>query len=83
MLGSAGTTTDISLQSTTLLNRPQRNSPEWLAHSVVGDVEWLVIRQDVAIESASYGSMIASGTSADFLSRVQIATLEQCVSLSY
>ena len=50
---------------------------------VGGGDEWLVIKHNVAFESASCGRMIASGTFADFLSRIGAATLEQCASLAY
>jgi hypothetical protein len=50
---------------------------------VGGGDEWLVIKQSVAFESASCGVMIANGTFAGFLARVQAATVEQCASLAY
>ena len=50
---------------------------------VGGGDEWLVIKHNVAFESASCGRMIASGTFSDFLARVQAATVEQCASLAY
>jgi hypothetical protein len=50
---------------------------------VGGGDEWLVIKHNVAFESASCGHMIAHGTFADFLSRIGAATLEQCASLAY
>ena len=48
-----------------------------------GGGEWLVIKQNVAFESASCGAMIANGTFDDFLSRIQAATPEQCARLAY
>jgi hypothetical protein len=48
-----------------------------------GAGEWLVIKQNVAFESASCGVMIANGTFDAFLSRVQAATPEQCGRLAY
>jgi hypothetical protein len=39
--------------------------------------EWLVIKHNVAFESASCDRMIAGGTFADFLKRIQAATLEE------
>ena len=48
-----------------------------------GAGEWLVIKQNVAFESASCGVMIANGTFDDFLSRIQAATPEQCAALAY
>jgi len=48
-----------------------------------GAGEWLVIKQDVAFESASCGVMIANGTFDDFLSRIQAAPPEQCARLEY
>jgi hypothetical protein len=50
---------------------------------VGGGDEWLVIKHNVAFESASCEHMIASGTFVDFLARVQAATVEQCASLAY
>jgi hypothetical protein len=50
---------------------------------VAGADEWLVIKQNVAFESASCGVMIANGTFDDFLSRIQAATPEQCGRLEY
>jgi hypothetical protein len=38
--------------------------------------EWLVIKQNVAFECASCDRMIAGGTFADFLKRIQAATPE-------
>jgi hypothetical protein len=50
---------------------------------VGGGDEWLVIRHNVAFESASCGRMIEHGTFAGFLARIGAATLEQCASLAY
>jgi hypothetical protein len=50
---------------------------------VGGGDEWLVIKENVAFESASCGHMIASGSFDDFLSRIEAAALEACASLSY
>jgi hypothetical protein len=50
---------------------------------VGGGDEWLVIKENVAFESASCGHMIASGSFDDFLSRIGAATLEACASLAY
>jgi hypothetical protein len=50
---------------------------------VGGGDEWLVIKQNVAFESASCAHMIAGGTFDDFLSRIGAATLEECASLAY
>jgi hypothetical protein len=50
---------------------------------VDGAGEWLVIKENVAFESASCGVMIANGTFDDFLSRIQAATPEQCARLAY
>ena len=50
---------------------------------VGGGDEWLVIKENIAFESASCGHMIASGTFDDFLSRIGAATLEACASLAY
>ena len=50
---------------------------------VDGGDEWLVIKHNIEFESASCGHMIASGTFADFLARVQAATVERCASLAY
>jgi len=48
-----------------------------------GGDEWLVIKHNVAFDSASCGAMIASETFDDFLSRVEKATLEQSAALAY
>jgi hypothetical protein len=48
-----------------------------------GAGEWLVIKENVAFESASCSVMIANGTFDDFLSRIQAATPEQCARLAY
>ena len=48
-----------------------------------GAGEWLVIKENVAFESASCGVMIANGTFDDFLSRIQAATPERCAALAY
>jgi hypothetical protein len=50
---------------------------------VAGAGEWLVIKQNVAFESASCGVMIANRTFDDFLSRIQAAKPEQCAALAY
>jgi len=50
---------------------------------VGGGDEWLVIKQNVAFESASCGTMIATARFADFLARIQAATVEQCAALAY
>ena len=50
---------------------------------VGGGDEWLVIKQNVAFESASCAHMIAGGTFDVFLSRIGGATLEACASLGY
>lgn len=50
---------------------------------VGGGDEWLVIKENVAFESASCGRMIATGTFADFLSQIQTATVEECASFTY
>jgi hypothetical protein len=50
---------------------------------VGGGGEWLVIKQDVAFESASCGHMMESGTFDDFLSRIQAASVERCRALEY
>jgi hypothetical protein len=48
-----------------------------------GGDEWLVVKQNIAFESASCGAMIANGRFDDFLSRIQAATTEQCARLAY
>jgi hypothetical protein len=48
-----------------------------------GADKWLVIKANLAFESASCGAMIANGTFDDFLSRIQAATPEQCARLAY
>ena len=50
---------------------------------VGGGDEWLVIKQNVAFDSASCGRMIATGTFVDFLSRVTAASLYACARLLY
>jgi hypothetical protein len=50
---------------------------------VGGGDEWLVIKQNVAFESASCEHMIANGTFAGFLARIQTATVERCAALAY
>lgn len=50
---------------------------------VGGGDEWLVIKQNVAFESASCGHMIAAGTFADFLSQITAASLYACAKLKY
>jgi len=50
---------------------------------VGGGDEWLVIKHNVAFESASCGTMIATVRFADFLARIQAATVEQCAALAY
>lgn len=45
--------------------------------------EWLVIKQNVAFESASCGHMIAAGTFTDFLSQITAASLYACAKLKY
>jgi hypothetical protein len=48
-----------------------------------GAGEWLVIKQNVAFESASCGDMIAAGTFDAFLADIQVASVEQCAALRY
>jgi hypothetical protein len=50
---------------------------------VGGGDEWLVIKQNVAFESASCGHMITTGTFDNFLSRIEAASLEACTALTY
>ena len=50
---------------------------------VAGAGEWLVIKQNVAFESASCERMIANATFDEFLARVQAATPAQCAALEY
>ena len=50
---------------------------------VGGGDEWLVIKENVAFESASCAHMIAGGTFGEFLSRIGAATLEACAALAY
>jgi hypothetical protein len=50
---------------------------------VGGGDEWLVIKENVAFESASCGHMIASSSFDDFLSRIRAATLEVFAKLLY
>jgi hypothetical protein len=50
---------------------------------VGGGDEWLVIKQNVAFESASCAHMIATGTFDAFLARIAAATLEACAALTY
>jgi hypothetical protein len=48
-----------------------------------GAGEWLVIKRNIAFESASCGDMIAAGTFDGFLADIQTATIEQCATLNY
>jgi len=48
-----------------------------------GAGEWLVIKQNVAFESASCTRMISAGTFDAFLADIQAATVEQCAALTY
>jgi hypothetical protein len=50
---------------------------------VGGSDEWLVIKENVAFESASCRHMIASSSFDDFLSRIRVATLEVFAKLMY
>ena len=50
---------------------------------VGGAGEWLVIKENVAFESASCGHMIAEGAFDKFLARIQGASSEQCPALAY
>ena len=50
---------------------------------VGGGDEWLIVKENVAFESASCGHMIASGTFDSFLARIQAASVEQCKALDY
>jgi hypothetical protein len=48
-----------------------------------GAGEWLVIKQNVAFESASCGDMIEAGTFNAFLGDIKAASVEQCAVLVY
>ena len=48
-----------------------------------GAGEWLVVKQNVAFESATCAWMIEEGTFDAFLARIQAASVGQCKSLSY
>ncbi len=50
---------------------------------VDGGDEWLVIKENVAFESASCAHMTAGGAFDDFLSRIGAATPEACAALAY
>ena len=48
-----------------------------------GGDEWLVIKLNVAFESASCGAMIEQGTFDEFLARITAASLDACAKLIY
>lgn len=48
-----------------------------------GAGEWLVIKDNVAFESASCGDMIGAETFDTFLARIQAPSVEQCKALGY
>jgi hypothetical protein len=50
---------------------------------VGGGDEWLVIKENVAFESVSAGTMIEQGTFDDFLARIAAASLYACAKLIY
>jgi hypothetical protein len=50
---------------------------------VGGGDEWLVIKENVAFESVSAGTMIEQGTFDDFLARIAGASLYACAKLIY